>query len=173
VTFNAERGYIGTAPELRSPVVALSLGGLRRKVEAVMMPEGVIVVLNLDKGARLERDQPRRGGPARMVMPGRAEFTRLVGAGDFSPARRQKSDNRVEPRFRRGIGPPISLSRPSAQYKRSGIGCRVGHQFGISSERGDALAQRPFLISPGLTRKHWKDPLMCLCIDFWVQLFGV
>ena len=33
VTFD-ERGYIGSAPELRLPVMALSLGGLRRKVEA-------------------------------------------------------------------------------------------------------------------------------------------
>jgi hypothetical protein len=32
VTFD-ERGYIGSAPELRSAVVALSLGGLRRKIE--------------------------------------------------------------------------------------------------------------------------------------------
>jgi hypothetical protein len=31
VTFD-ERGYVGSAPELRSPVVALSLGGLRRKI---------------------------------------------------------------------------------------------------------------------------------------------
>jgi hypothetical protein len=29
VTFD-ESGYIGSAPELRSPVMALSLGGLRR-----------------------------------------------------------------------------------------------------------------------------------------------
>ena len=34
VTFD-ERGYIGSARELRSPVVALSLGGLRRKIEAL------------------------------------------------------------------------------------------------------------------------------------------
>ena len=32
VTFD-ERGYIGSAPELRQAVVALSLGGLRRKIE--------------------------------------------------------------------------------------------------------------------------------------------
>ena len=37
VTFD-ERGYIGSAPELRLPVMALSLGGLRRKIEALMMP---------------------------------------------------------------------------------------------------------------------------------------
>ena len=33
VTFDERRGYIGSAPELRPAVVALSLGGLRRKVE--------------------------------------------------------------------------------------------------------------------------------------------
>ena len=30
VTFDARRGYIASAPELRQPMVALSLGGLRR-----------------------------------------------------------------------------------------------------------------------------------------------
>ena len=37
VTFD-ERGYIGSAPELRQAVVALSLGGLRRKIEIAMVP---------------------------------------------------------------------------------------------------------------------------------------
>jgi hypothetical protein len=37
VTFD-ERGYIGSAPELRLPVMALSLGGLRRKIEALLLP---------------------------------------------------------------------------------------------------------------------------------------
>jgi hypothetical protein len=66
-TYDAERGYVGTHPELRSPVIALSLGGLRRKIEALMLPDEVIVMLSLDKAARLERDrrrlngQPRRG----------------------------------------------------------------------------------------------------------------
>ena len=32
VTFDPERGYVGTAPDLRQPVIALSLGGLRAKV---------------------------------------------------------------------------------------------------------------------------------------------
>ena len=40
VTFE-ERGYIGSAPELRQAVVALSLGGLRRKIEiATASPSG-------------------------------------------------------------------------------------------------------------------------------------
>src|SRR5258705_419273 len=47
VTFD-ERGYIASAPELRSAVVALSLGGLRRKIEALMVPDDVRVVLQLD-----------------------------------------------------------------------------------------------------------------------------
>ncbi len=40
VTFD-ERGYIGSAPELRWPVTALSLGGLRRKIEIAMLPDDV------------------------------------------------------------------------------------------------------------------------------------
>jgi len=62
VTFDEKRGYVGTAAGLHLPVVALSLGGLRRKVEVLMLPEDVIVVLNLDRAARLERDRRRRGG---------------------------------------------------------------------------------------------------------------
>ena len=34
VTFDAERGYVASAPELRPPIVALSLGGLRRRIDA-------------------------------------------------------------------------------------------------------------------------------------------
>jgi hypothetical protein len=59
VTFD-ERGYIGSAPELRSPVVALSLGGLRRRIEALMVPDDPIITLNLDRIARLERDRRRQ-----------------------------------------------------------------------------------------------------------------
>jgi hypothetical protein len=38
VSFDERRGYVGTAPELRAPVMALSLGGLRRRIEALMRP---------------------------------------------------------------------------------------------------------------------------------------
>jgi hypothetical protein len=54
VTFD-ERGYIGSAPELRQPVTALSLGGLRRKIEIAMLPDDVRVVLQLDGLAERER----------------------------------------------------------------------------------------------------------------------
>ena len=54
VTFD-ERGYIGSAPELRQAVVALSLGGLRRKIEIALLPDDVRVVLQLDGLAERER----------------------------------------------------------------------------------------------------------------------
>jgi hypothetical protein len=65
VTFDEQRGYVGSAPELRQPVVALSLGGLRRKVEAALMPDEVEVRLQLDRTARQERDRRRRGEQGR------------------------------------------------------------------------------------------------------------
>jgi hypothetical protein len=37
VTFVPAKGYVGSAPELRQPVVAVSLGGLRRRIEALML----------------------------------------------------------------------------------------------------------------------------------------
>jgi hypothetical protein len=70
VTFDERRGYVGTHPELRAPVTALSLGGLRRKVEAAMLPEEVIVMLSLDKAARLERDRRRLTGRTRPGFAG-------------------------------------------------------------------------------------------------------
>ncbi len=54
VTFDERRGYVATAPELRQPVTALSLGGLRRKVEALMVPDTIEVKLVLDRAARPE-----------------------------------------------------------------------------------------------------------------------
>ena len=48
-----ERGYIGSAPELRQAVVAL--GGLRRKIEIAMLPDDVHIVLLLDGLAERER----------------------------------------------------------------------------------------------------------------------
>jgi hypothetical protein len=70
VTFNPDCGYVGTSPELRAPVVALSLGGLRAKVEALMSPDDVAVVLSLDRTARLERDRRRLTGRSRPGFAG-------------------------------------------------------------------------------------------------------
>src|SRR5258708_1076720 len=63
VTFDERHGYVGTAPELPL-IVALSLGGLRRKVEALMVPDAVDVQLVLDRAARLDPDHPPRAGAA-------------------------------------------------------------------------------------------------------------
>jgi hypothetical protein len=60
VTYDARHGYIATALELRQPVVALNLEGLRRRIEALMVPDEPIVVLQLDGLA--ERERHRRRG---------------------------------------------------------------------------------------------------------------
>ena len=52
VTFD---GYVASAPELRSPGMALSLGGLRRKIEALLLLAEVEIVLHLDGLAERER----------------------------------------------------------------------------------------------------------------------
>ena len=59
VTFDERHGYVASAPELRSPVMALSLGGLRRKIEIGMLPDDVRVVLQLDGLAERERHRRR------------------------------------------------------------------------------------------------------------------
>ena len=63
VTFDSARGYIASAPELRQPVVALSLGGLRRRIEIALLSDNVRIVLQLDGLA--ERQRHRRRALAR------------------------------------------------------------------------------------------------------------
>jgi hypothetical protein len=65
VTFDPARGYVGTAAELRSPAVALSLGGLRRRIEIALLPDEPVIQLRLDRAARLERDRRRVTGRPR------------------------------------------------------------------------------------------------------------
>jgi hypothetical protein len=60
VTFDPARGYVASAPELSLPVTALSLGGLRRRIEALLMlPDNVNVRLMLDGLAERERHRRR------------------------------------------------------------------------------------------------------------------
>jgi hypothetical protein len=73
VTFDERRGYVGSHPELRSPVVALSLSGIRRQIEAALMPDEPIIILQLDRAARLERDRRR-------AAAGRERVGRAVAA---------------------------------------------------------------------------------------------
>jgi hypothetical protein len=56
VTFD-ERGYIGSAPELRHPIVALSLASVRKRIEIALLPDDV--VLHLDGLAERERHRRR------------------------------------------------------------------------------------------------------------------
>ena len=67
VTFDERHGYVASAPELRTAVVALSLGGLRRKIEALMVPDQPIVVLQLDGLA--ERERHRRRAKMGVIAP--------------------------------------------------------------------------------------------------------
>ena len=55
VTYDAERGYVASAPELRQPVTALSLGDLRRRIEALMLPDDPVITLILDGTAERRR----------------------------------------------------------------------------------------------------------------------
>ena len=65
VTFDAERGYIASAPELRQPVVALSLASLRKRIEIAQLPDDLHVVLQLDGLA--ERERHRRRAQAQLA----------------------------------------------------------------------------------------------------------
>ena len=68
VTYDASCGYIGSVPGLNAPVVALSLGGLRRKVEIAMLPDDVRVVLHLDGLAERERHRRAQAQLSRIAQ---------------------------------------------------------------------------------------------------------
>jgi hypothetical protein len=55
VSYDAERGYVASAPELRQPVTALGLGDLRRRIEALMLPDDPVITLILDHTAERRR----------------------------------------------------------------------------------------------------------------------
>ena len=65
VTFDERHGYIDSTPELRQPIVALSLASLRRRIEIAMLPDSVDVVLQLDGLA--ERERHRRRAQAQLA----------------------------------------------------------------------------------------------------------
>ncbi len=65
VSFDPAKGYVATIRDVAAPVTALSLNGLRRRIEALLLPDSVVVRLSLDRDARLERDARRKGGQSR------------------------------------------------------------------------------------------------------------
>jgi hypothetical protein len=125
VTFDERHGYIASAPELRTAVVALSLGGLRRRIEVALLPDDVRVVLQLDGLAERERHRRRAQAllavavlalallhdPARTRAAAQAATTRPAP----SAARRTRTAGR-RCRSRRGRAAPsagISPVRPA------------------------------------------------------------
>ena len=59
VTFDERHGYIASAPELRQPIIALSLASLRKRIEIAQLPDDLQVVLQLDGLAERERHRRR------------------------------------------------------------------------------------------------------------------
>jgi hypothetical protein len=59
VTFDERRGYVAFAPDLRQPVTALSLGGLRRRIEIALLSDDVDVRLIFNRTVERERDRRR------------------------------------------------------------------------------------------------------------------
>jgi hypothetical protein len=61
VTFDLAKGhYLATVPDLAAPISALSLAVLRKRIEALMLPNDVVITLSLDRTARRERDRRRQ-----------------------------------------------------------------------------------------------------------------
>jgi hypothetical protein len=60
VSFDPQRGYFTTGSELARSLTALSLGGLRRRIEALMLPDNVNVQLILARTAERERNRRRQ-----------------------------------------------------------------------------------------------------------------
>jgi hypothetical protein len=61
VSFDPTRGYFTTGGELPRSLTALSLGGLRRHIEAALLPDEPVVHLRLDRGrAARARPPPQR-----------------------------------------------------------------------------------------------------------------
>ena len=66
VTFDPRRGgYLATHPRLAAPVIALSLAVLRARLAAQLRRSPHNVRLKLDRAAREQRDERRRGGAER------------------------------------------------------------------------------------------------------------
>ena len=85
-----EGKYCGQSVSGRQAVVALSLGGLRRKIEIAMLPDDVRVVLQLDGLA--ERERHRRRAQAQLSRIAQLEtdcppgpMSALGGSGRAAP----------------------------------------------------------------------------------------
>src|SRR3981189_1823423 len=108
VTVDAARGYIGSAPELRQPIVALSLGGLRKRIEIALLSDEV--VLQLDGLA--ERERHRRRAQARLSRIAQLDQRTALPDQCLHSA---EADVRP-PRRKSGFGPEPDLRPDSEQF---------------------------------------------------------
>jgi hypothetical protein len=101
VTFDERRGYIASAPELRHPIVALSLVSLRKRIEIALLPDDVRVVLHLDGLAE------RVGAPTKQNC---AQGVRVL-----DPKSEERSDTRLIFRIVRG---QLMLKSDKLEFER-------------------------------------------------------
>jgi hypothetical protein len=93
VSFDPTRGYFTTGSELPRSLTALSLGGLRRRIEAALLPDEPVVHLRLDRAARLEPWLIGSAITTPPVVPAQAGITGLrswVPATGFPRRRRPR-----------------------------------------------------------------------------------
>src|SRR5262245_54787940 len=143
VSFDERRGYVGTHPGLRSPVTALSLGGLRRRIEIALLPEvDVNIRLELDRGARLERDRRRLQGRPRPQAFAAAKQLNRCPAAARSPACRS--------------GPCNCLSAARPSILQHGCDNRVPEQWMEKSlnHRLDQVEARGVNLEPDLAGRN-------------------
>ena len=126
VTFDERHGYVASAPELRQAVVALSLGGLRRKIEIALLPDDVRVVLHLDGLA--ERERHRR--QAQVQLSRIAQLDQRTTLPDQCLL---SAEADVRPPRRRSGFDPLQTSRPNRGHSKNVIRpaeCSTGaHRF--------------------------------------------
>jgi len=112
VSFDSERGYYTTAPDVPT-VTALSLAGVRKRIAAALMPDEVDIKLELDRAARRERDR-RRAPP--LAQPGRDAGGRVLGEEKVKPVRFPPGRRRV------GTSPGLDRIGDGGKDNRNGRG---------------------------------------------------
>ena len=77
VTFDERRGYVASAPELRHPIVALSLASLRKRIE--------IAAIARRRSRRAAPRRPRRAGTSSVAGVGAAKQNCAARPTDYPP----------------------------------------------------------------------------------------
>jgi hypothetical protein len=142
VTFDERHGYVASAPELRSPVVALSLGGLRRKIEIAMLPDDVRVVLQLDGLA--ERERHRRRAQAQLSRIAQFDQRTALAANVCTRRKRTSGPQGGSP----GLRPKETLAPVNRHAIRSPLSDVVARcSFDVWHSRPTACRRRRDLLA--------------------------